>query len=131
MSKLRAISFLFVVFVVITSVAVAEQVEPRADLYFDSATAFLATDKRVVFDCTTYDVHDQISITNVWLEQKVDGDWTTIKSLPSPTNIAQNTLSYGAVADYSEAIGVGTFRIGFTANADGHTITRYSNSRTF
>lgn len=131
MNKLRIVSMLLVVFTVVTSAAVAEQIVPRADLYFDSATAFLSSNKSVVFDCTTYDIHNQIRITSVWLEQKVDGEWVTVKSLAAPATIAENTISYGAVADYSSNIGSGTFRVGFIANADGHTILRYSNSRTF
>ena len=33
--------------------------------------------------------------------------------------------------NHSYIIGAGTYRVGFTANADGHAITRYSNERTF
>ncbi len=119
------------VVMMLCSIAFADTPTPRADLYFASATAFLATNKQVTFDCTTNDIHNKIRITNVWLEQKVDNNWVTVKSLAAPANVAQNTISYVAVADYSSSIDTGTFRIGFTADADGHTITRYSNSRTF
>ena len=39
--------------------------------------------------------------------------------------------AYTAYMDYSSSIGSGTYRIGFIANADGHTVTRYSNERTY
>jgi len=39
--------------------------------------------------------------------------------------------SYLKEMDYSDKIGTGTYRIGATFDADGHSITRYSNSRTF
>lgn len=129
MTKLHVVGIL--VFVLLFSIAFADTQTPRADLYFASATAFLAANKQVIFDCTTNDIHNQIRITSVWLEQKVNNEWVTVKSLAAPATIAQNTISYGAVADYSSSIGSGTFRVGFIANADGHTISRYSNSRSF
>lgn len=39
--------------------------------------------------------------------------------------------SYYKEMDYSDKIGTGTYRVGATFDADGHSITRYSNSRTF
>lgn len=119
------------VIMMLCSVAFADIPMPRADLYFASATAFLAANKQVTFDCTTNNIHNQIRITAVWLEQKVDNDWVTVKSLTAPASVAQNTISYVAVADYSNNIGTGTFRVGFTVDADGYAISRYSNSRTF
>lgn len=130
MNKLRVISMLLLLLIVVSNTAGAEIV-PRADLYFDSATAFLAADKRVVFDCTTYDVYRQIRITSVWLEQEIDGEWVYAKALTPPSTIAENTISYVAVSSYSGDIGTGTFRVGFTVDADGYAISRYSNSRTF
>lgn len=129
----KLLSLFFVVAIVFTLAipVMAEEIQPRADLYFGAATAYLAADKSVTFDCTTYAIHTSISITSVWLEQKIDGEWEYVKSLPTPSYVASNTISYVTDASYSSEIGTGTFRIGFTANADGHTITRNSNSRTF
>lgn len=111
--------------------AYAQNIMPRADLYFDSASVFLSADKVVVFDCTLYDVHDCISVTNVWLERKVNGEWTYERALTPPDHVEYNTFGYCAEVDYSEDIGNGTFRVGFTVDADGYSISRYSNSRTF
>ena len=116
----------------IISVALANEVMPRADLYFDSASAFLASNKLVVFNCVTYDIYNRIEVTNVWLERQVNGSWQYVKALTPPSYVAINMMDYGAEVDYSaEITGSGTFRIGFTVNADGYSITRYSNSRTF
>ena len=52
-------------------------------------------------------------------------------SFSCSSTVAYNTDIYSALMDYSSKIGTGTFRVGFTVNADGHAITRYSNSRTF
>ena len=111
--------------------AYAQGILPRADIYFDSASAFPAANKMVVFDCLLYDVYDRISITDVWLERMVNGQWVYEKALTPPSYVAINMFDYGAEVDYSEDIGNGTFRVGFTVDADGYSISRYSNSRTF
>lgn len=129
--RLVACVLVCVLFLVISSTALANEIMPCADLYFDSASAFLASDKLVVFNCVTYDIYDRIAITLVWLEQEVNGQWIYVKTLPPPTYVATNTLAYGAEVSYSSYIGSGTLRIGFTVNADGYSISRYSNSRTF
>ena len=96
------------------------------------ASAFLSSNKLVVFNCVAYDVHNRISITSVWLEQQIDGEWEFVKSLSAPSYVAINMMDYGAEVDYSASItGTGTFRVGFTVDADGYSISRYSNSRTF
>ena len=60
-----------------------------------------------------------------------DEAWIKVCDLDAPINTATNSMSFGALMDYSSQIDTGTFRVGFTVNADGHAITRYSNSRTF
>lgn len=123
-----------VVAIICLSVSISSANEPItcADSVFGSATAFLSTNKLVVFDCVAYDVYDRIAITNVWLEQQIDGEWEYVKSLTPPSYVATNMMSYGAEVDYSASItGTGTFRVGFTVDADGYAISRYSNSRTF
>ena len=129
--RLVACILVCMLFIGISSVALANEVTPCADLYFDSASAFLASNKLVVFDCVAYDIYDRIAITFVWLEQEMNGQWVFARTLPPPIYVATNTLAYGAEISYSSYIGHGTFRIGFTVNADGYTISRYSNSRTF
>ena len=129
--KLVAIILFCTLITMLYTPAVATEVMPRADLYFNSASAFLASDKLVVFNCVTYDIYDRIAITLVWLEQEINGQWIYVKTLPPPTYVATNTLAYGAEVSYSSYIGSGTLRIGFTVDADGYSISRYSNSRTF
>lgn len=118
--------------VFVSTVSIADEVVPCADLYFNSASAFLSSNKLVVFNCVAYDVHNRISITNVWLEQEIDGEWEHVKSLTPPSYVALNMQAYGVEVDYSASItGTGKFRVGFTVDADGYAISRYSNSRTF
>lgn len=129
--KLCFVTMFILLATLIASSAFAQTIMPRADLYFDSATVFLSADKIVVFDCTLYDVYDRISVTSVWLERMVNGQWVNEKALTPPSYVAINMFDYGAEVDYSEDIGTGTFRVGFTVDADGYSISRYSNSRTF
>lgn len=133
MNRKRTVCLLLCLLMTLMStVAFANEVAPRADLYFNSASAFLASNKLVVFDCVAYAVYNRISITSVWLEQKIDGEWEYVKSLTPPSYVATNMADYGAEVDYSSSItGTGTFRVGFTVDADGYSISRYSNSRTF
>ena len=129
--KLCFVAVFILLTTLIVSSAYGQTIMPRADLYFDSATVFLSADKIVVFDCTLYDVYERISVTNVWLERNVNGQWIYVKALTPPSYVATNMFDYGAEVDYSNDIGTGTFRVGFTVDADGYSISRYSNSRTF
>lgn len=95
------------------------------------ASALLSTRKDVSFSCSTYEVKSTIKITSCWLQKKSGNNWVWVCSLTAPSTVAYNTDIYSALMDYSSKIGTATFRTGFTVNADGHAITRYSNSRTF
>lgn len=123
---------ILLMFTLLTGITASAEIIPRADNTFESASAFLASSKLVVFNCIAYDVHNRIAITNVWLEKQIDGEWEYAKTLTPPSYVATNMADYGAEVDYSAAItGTGTFRVGFTVYADGYIISRYSNSRTF
>ena len=102
----------------------------RADEIFDSATISLKSTKRVKYDATTYGNQKNISITACWLEKKSGNKWIKQGNLETPASVS-NSFSYVKEMDYSDKIGTGTYRIGATFDADGHSITRYSNSRTF
>lgn len=135
MKRVGSIIFAALVFsLIITSFAIAESYEvmPCADTEFNSVTTLLKSSKQVSFRAVTYNVKSSISVTACWLEQENDdGSWTTVCSLDVPSTVSQDDFSYYATMDYSSVIGTGTYRIGATYNADGHTITRYSNERTF
>ena len=96
----------------------------------DAATVSLKTTKKVVYDETTYGTQKTISITNCWLEKKIGSKWVRQSALETPS-AGKNTFGYVREMDYSDNIGTGTYRVGATFDADGHSITRYSNSRTF
>ena len=115
----------------LTSIALAADITPYADIEFSRATASLTTYKSVSFSCITHQPKEKIAITECWLERKINNEWYWLSSLDSPSTVAENTALYTAVMDYSADIGSGTYRIGFIVDADGYSITRYSNERTF
>lgn len=132
MSKKLKVSLVFMILLTLFSQsACAINITPYADSEFGMASASLSSLKAVTFSCMTYQKKNSISITKCWLQQKSNGKWQKVCDLDAPSNIATNTSSYGAYMDYSSDIGTGTFRIGFTVDADGHAITRYSNERSF
>ncbi len=127
----KVVSFIIVFCVLLSSVALAAEITPYADSEFMRASASLTTKKTVSFSCITYLTKQCIRITKCWLQQKVSGRWIKVCDLEAPTDVTEDGIVYGAVMDYASEIGTGTFRVGFTVDADGHAITRYSNERTF
>lgn len=111
--------------------ACAIEIVPYEDSEFMSASASLSERKDVSFSCVTYYDKETIKITACWLQKKNGNTWSKVCTLQAPTVVMNNINVYAAVMDYSSSIGTGTYRIGFTVNADGHAITRYSNEQTF
>lgn len=130
MKKLVTI-LLILILAICTCVATSETAVVMADPVFHSASAMLSTRKDVSFDFSTTSTVSYIMTTRCWLQKKTGNYWIWVKELEAPAVIATNTAFYGAFMDYSADIGTGTYRVGYTAKADGHSITRYTNSRTF
>ena len=123
---------IFLIATLLLTNAFAAEISMHGDTVFGSAACFLFADKIASFDFTTYDIKERIVIVNVWLEQQVNGQWVYQKTLPVPAKVATDTVSYCVEYNYSSNItGRGTFRLGFTADADGYRITRYSPGRKF
>lgn len=132
MKRLIACALLGIMVVLFVCPAFADEVSPCADEVFHRASATLYSDKWVTYNCVVYETAVELKITSCWLQKKINGSWVWQKSLPVGGYVASNTNSLGYDIDYSSYItGSGTYRVGFTANADGHAITRYSNEQTF
>ena len=132
MKRITTLLLLIVVLTSMLNVVFAQDIMPYADEVFHKAAATLYSDKWVTYNCIVYDSVAELKITSCWLQKKVNGTWVWQKSLPTGGQVETNTDSILYDVDYSSHItGAGTYRVGFTANADGHTITRYSNERTF
>lgn len=112
--------------------AMAQEIIPRADTEFVSATTTLKTNKEVTFRSVTYGTKDKLSVVACWLEKKnTDGSWFYVCSMTPPSTVCTNTGAYYASKDYSNYIGTGTYRVWATYDADGHRISRCSNERTY
>ncbi len=125
----RTIIVIMIICIVCTSASIAFA---REDEVFQSATGTLYSDKTVTFTFVTMEDVSYIKVNSCWLQKRVGNSWSYVCSLPAPTEVYTNCSLYSATKDYSSYITqAGTYRIRFTPNAGGHTITRYSNSRTF
>lgn len=103
-----------------------------SDPVFESATTNLKATKNASFYAVTSSEQNSIKITRVRLYKlNSNGTWSYIRDLPIPTNEATNTVLFGAMKDYSSYIGTGTYRLYTTFCADGHYISRYSNTKTY
>lgn len=112
--------------------ALGEEIVPFADSVFKSAGVSLNAEKMATFTATTMESVSSISVTSCTLEKKNGTKWEAVKSLAVPDTVATNTVSYGATKNYDTAIpSGGPYRIVAVFDADGHTITKYSTSRSF
>ena len=102
-----------------------------ADSVFDNATVSLYTSKTAHFSAETINVAASIKVTGVKLYKLVGGTWQFMQNLPVPSDETTNNIYFSASYDYSSYIGTGTYRLKVTFTADGHSISVYSNSRTF
>lgn len=115
----------------IATTALALDIMPYADSCFDSITINLTTRKYVAYQATTKEEHEEIKVTSCTLQKKSGTRWINVGSLDAPTDVANNTRVYDATMDYSDDIGTGTYRVSATFYADGYTVTRTSNERTY
>lgn len=129
----KKIVSIIVVIILLSLITITSSAATLADEYFDSAGITLTTDECGSFSATTRFIVGYIKIDSCWLQKWNGSSWSYYCWLPAPTDIDTNTVSYGAYMDYSSYIPNDdcTYRIGAYFNADGHTIPRYSNSRTF
>lgn len=111
--------------------ACAGDIVPYADTEFASATTNLTSSKIAEFDATTNSSKSAIKVTACVLQKEVNSKWEKVTDLTPPSHVAKNTNFYSASVGYSSSIGKGKYRIVTTWDADGHSITRNSNARTF
>ena len=124
----RTLCIIVVIMALVISVASAGIL---SDSEFDSANAQLTNSKTVSFSAETFERKNCIKVTTVKLYKLNDNDTWTISNLPAPEQQATNAKQYGATMDYSSYIGSGTYRIKVTFWADGHSLSRFSNSKTY
>ena len=126
----RTLFTICIVLVLVTlfSIAIAETL---SDPVFEMAVVTLKASKTASFSAITFTNQSSIKVTAVELERYNGSSWESHAILQAPTDEATNTDLYGANKDYSGNITSGKFRLKATFYADGYTITRYSNARTY
>ena len=130
---MRKCFFLLVVTIQIVCLvgsAYAQNVAPCADEVFANAYINLTSGKAASFTALTYNTCNKIEITSSYLQQKIEGEWVTIASF-SVAGAGINTYACTLREDCSGLIASGTYRVVGTFSADGHTVTRTSNERTY
>lgn len=120
-----------VIMIMALMIVVTASAGQLADSVFDEATVSLYANKTAYFSASTINVASSIQVTGVKLYKMIGNTWQYIQDLPVPSDVATNDVFFSASYDYSSYIGTGEYRLKVTFNADGHGITRYSNSRTF
>lgn len=116
--------------VYLSSCAYAESVLPCADEVFSEATIVLYKGKYVTYTASSVYTLASIAVTSAHLEVKVDGEWTFVCNLTCPPS-RTNTFDFTHTMYYTDQISTGTYRVVATFTADGHSITRTSNERTY
>ena len=104
--------------------------EHRASTIFTSTSAVLKSDKRCIYNCSTKNSCNSLSISSCYLECYISGEWVRISTLTPPSLVVSGT-AYTYSANYSSNIGTGRYRVWVTFNADGHTKTFCSNEQTY
>lgn len=128
--KRRIIVVFFVICCIIVNVSFAEQSQHRADEYFNSGSAKLYASKIVGIIAKTEFVVDRISADYCKLYKLVGSSWQLVSTI-YPTYYVTNDWQFGTQVDFSSFIDSGTYKVEVRFNADGHTLTKYSNSRVF
>lgn len=128
--KLRFVSCLLIFCLLLPIVvSYAGTNEVQADPVFAQMQAVLNSNKKLDITAFTNSGSGSISVDACMLQVRVGSVWQNYGSLPPPTDTGNGT--FDATVDYSGSIGVGTFRIIVTLNADGYTKDIYSNAKTF
>lgn len=105
--------------------ALANGALPRADAVFSSTEISLSTKMNASFTAQTKVKASEIKVTEI----KDGSKWVDDGDLPPPSKNATDTTRYTASKDYSgDCTSGNTYRIKAVFDADGHTITAYSNS---
>jgi len=131
MKKNKIITITALILIITVLIAPAASAARLADPLFESVTTNLLSAKVASFSAMTNEVQNRIAVTRCMLYKKNGAAWIYVRDLPTPSEVGMNTLLYGSAMDYSGYIGSGTYRLYVTYCADEHSISRYSNTRTY
>ena len=102
------------------------------DDYFEDAYAYLGSNRKLEISATTKFLVYSIQVTSCELWVKNGSTWSFSKYLDTPNTITYNNDFYNSSINYTSSdFGAGTYKILVRITADGHTISVFSNIRTF
>lgn len=128
MKKISYGAFICTIAILFVGIAVAGTL---ADNVFDYGATTLSASKTASFNAETILPAASIKVTRVQLFKKIGNVWMYIRDLPIPSDEAANTSFFSANYNYSDYIGTGQYRLYVTFTADGHDMSRYSNTATY
>jgi len=127
--KLRVFIILILVFSLINYYSFAGQSQVDASDVFSSGSASLyATKTAGLFATTQYSV-SSIKADYCILYKQVGSSWVYVYTI-NPSDECSG-CQFEAYVDFSAYISTGTYRVKVCFRANGHTIIRFSNPRTF
>lgn len=130
MKKLICLLLIAIQIVLLVNTCYAQEVAPCADEVFTRVYINLTTGKVAYYTGVTYNTYQTIKVTDSYLQKLIDNEWITIASI-TVSGTGVNTFSFTTSADCSGVISTGTYRVVATFSADGYTVTRTSNERTY
>lgn len=120
----------FVLCISSVALSLAENIIQPRDAVFTSASIQLDSNKQATYRCVTKSSCNSLYVVSCYLEHYISGEWVTIRTL-TPPSLVLSGIAYSYTLNHSDAIGTGRYRIWATFSADGYTITRCSNERTY
>ena len=134
--KIKTISILLVVCVLISSFSLAETNNDRADLVFSLTRATLLSNKTLRIVIHTREENYEIGVDSCELQISSGSSWSLYCSLPAPSYVENYSESYAEDVDYSSYIGTGKYRVKLVVYAISYSNVRtnktiYSNALTF
>ena len=126
--KRVSVSIVLLVFVLSIFGVAAAEMQPFANQYFYEASVALNNQGKSVFTATTTFQFNNLSVTSCVLQVKSGNTWINCQTLTPPSTVASLRYTYSAEKTYSlNCVSGKIYRLKAIFDADGHTITRYSN----
>ena len=127
----KIIGLALVIMIAVGAISIAYAANNKADPVFQTLIASLTSQKDVSFNFRTFVQVSSVSFDSCELQVKMGNSWQPVASNLTPTTIYFDGYIYIGYLDCSSDIGSGQYRIKYEVTANGHSVTRYSNSRTF
>lgn len=119
-----------------SSVAMAENIEPYASYVFDDYSVQLGSDGSIKFTCSLVDVFPTVKVTKCVVQKKTQNSagtvtWSPVQTIYNPASASNTDLMIAVNSSYKYLMKSGTYRVTATFSAGGESRTATSNVKTF